>query len=120
MKNLIFVLLISLLLNGCIHYSDGYRTGKIIKFSNKGIICKTWEGEMLLGGFRKDSEGNVEANNFTFSIDSENQEDQKIVDEILSAMDSGKRVKLHYSQEIFTSPCRSSTDYFIKKVELLD
>ena len=29
-------------------YSDGERTGYILKFSRKGWVCKTWEGEMQL------------------------------------------------------------------------
>ena len=34
----------------CLHwsYSDGDRAGFVQKFSKKGWICKTWEGELLL------------------------------------------------------------------------
>ena len=31
-----------------ISYSDGERAGYLEKFSSRGWICKTWEGEMLL------------------------------------------------------------------------
>ena len=30
-------------------YSDGYRSGELIKFSHKGVIVKTWEGEVSQG-----------------------------------------------------------------------
>ena len=29
-------------------YSDGYRAGYVQKFSRKGWICKTWEGELAM------------------------------------------------------------------------
>jgi hypothetical protein len=39
------------LFSGCSHnYSDGYRVGYVRKFSRKGLIWKSWEGELLLGG----------------------------------------------------------------------
>ena len=30
-------------------YSQGLRSGELIKFSNKGVIFKTWEGELSQG-----------------------------------------------------------------------
>ncbi|HSP40652.1 MAG TPA: hypothetical protein VLN46_04400, partial [Gillisia sp.] len=30
-------------------YSEGTRTGELIKFSKKGVIYKTWEGEISQG-----------------------------------------------------------------------
>ena len=27
-------------------YSSGYRAGTLMKFSRKGFMCKTWEGEI--------------------------------------------------------------------------
>jgi len=27
-------------------FSEGYRSGELIKFSNKGVLAKTWEGEI--------------------------------------------------------------------------
>ena len=31
-------------------YSEGERAGYIQKFSRKGWLCKTWEGELAMGG----------------------------------------------------------------------
>jgi len=33
-------------------YSEGTRAGQLIKFSEKGVIFKTYEGELNLGGLR--------------------------------------------------------------------
>jgi len=29
-------------------FSDGYRSGKIMKVSERGVVFKTWEGQMDL------------------------------------------------------------------------
>ena len=29
-------------------YSEGYRAGILQKFSHKGYVCKTWEGELAM------------------------------------------------------------------------
>jgi len=31
------------------HYSNGVRAGKLVKFSSKGVVFKTWEGEISQG-----------------------------------------------------------------------
>lgn len=49
-------------------YSDGERTGEVYKFSKKGLIFKSWEGEMYLGGVLKNSEGGLVLDKFYFSI----------------------------------------------------
>jgi hypothetical protein len=42
-----------------IEYSEGSRSGVVQKLSRKGVIWKTWEGELNLGynDSRRDSEG---------------------------------------------------------------
>lgn len=30
-------------------FSEGYRSGELIKFSRKGVLAKTWEGELSQG-----------------------------------------------------------------------
>ena len=32
-------------------YSEGERAGYLQKFSKKGWLCKTWEGQMMTDGF---------------------------------------------------------------------
>ena len=48
-------------------YSEGYRAGELIKFSKKGLLFKTWEGEL--------SQGVSESQRFVFSV--EHKEKQK-------------------------------------------
>lgn len=53
------------------NYSDGQRTGDIYKFSKKGLLWKSWEGEMYLGGYHSTGGENptIETDKFYFSID---------------------------------------------------
>lgn len=87
-----------------VHYSEGVRAGKLVKFSSKGILFKTWEGEI--------SQGVSEAQTFIFSV--ENNEKQTIED--LNRL-QGKFVKLHYFERYKTLFWLGDTKYYITKVE---
>ncbi len=50
-------------------YSEGTRVGILYKFSKKGTIFKTYEGEMVLPGIR--STGSISSNMFYFSVSDE-------------------------------------------------
>ncbi len=102
-----------------VSYSEGERVGVITKLSHKGLFCKTWEGEMNLGGFKnvssKDNEGrsttSMVANVFEFSVT-----DPEIVAQIQEAMNQGETVGLMYSQMLIHNPCVSGTGYIITGV----
>ena len=49
-------------------YSDGYREGILQKFSRKGNVFKTHEGELIQLGFGQRS-GMLNAQYFYFSVD---------------------------------------------------
>lgn len=100
---------------------DGDRAGQISKFSHTGLFCKTWEGQMNLGGMRrqeitssdgKSTMSEMVPNTFEFTVG-----DLAIVPKIQAALDSGDRVTLHYKHGVIVSPCGSSTGYFIDKVK---
>jgi len=86
-------------------YSDGQRAGFIQKFSKKGWICKTWEGELLLT-----SMPGVMPEKFEFSV-----RDEEIATQI--AANTGKRVVLTYAQHKgLPGSCFGDTEYFVEKV----
>ncbi|HLD15503.1 MAG TPA: hypothetical protein VJB94_02900 [Candidatus Nanoarchaeia archaeon] len=103
-------------------FSKGVRTGMINKFSHKGLIWKTYEGEMALEGMV--SKGNtVGVNVFDFSIDNQKRHDENIDEirqKIEEAIDKGKKVKITYFQPLTTWPWRSSTSHLIQKVEFIE
>jgi len=92
-------------------YSDGERSGILQKFSHKGMIFKTYEGELAMEGIKIQSEDSKNGSVFEFSVIDEN---------IASQLDSlvSKRVTLVYEQKLHVSSHDGSTDYIIKSVTL--
>ena len=85
-------------------YSEGLRSGELIKFSKKGVVFKTWEGEL--------SQGISGAQIFKFSVmDSDNE----VIEQLKSL--SGQYVKLSYIERYRTFSWWGDSHYFIKKVE---
>jgi hypothetical protein len=95
-------------------YSDGKRMGYLMKISKKGVLFKTYEGELNLNVA---SAGDVTAvmgsNIWAFSVISEEvyQDLQKY---------EGKAVKLSYKQKMRSFPWQGDTDYFVYEVEALE
>src|SRR5262252_8609876 len=67
-------------------YSDGERAGLLQKFSRRGWICKTYEGEMVLA-----TVATVNAEKFPFTVRDEDVAKQLIAD-------IGQHVTVHYEQ----------------------
>lgn len=84
-------------------YSEGTRTGELIKISHKGVIVKTWEGEI--------SQGISGAQIFTFSV---LDKDQEVIDNLREYQ--GQYVKLNYVERYATFFWLGDTKYFITNV----
>ena len=93
-------------------YSEGERTGTLTKFSKKGLIFKTWEGQMNLGGMVPDSENHMIPNIFRFSVT-----DDKVAKNILESMRAGKKVSLKYTQWIISPKPIMGTDYDVISIK---
>ena len=86
-------------------YSAGERAGYVQKFSEKGWICKTWEGEMAMVTMP----GTV-AEKFYFTVP-----DDAVAQEINATV--GSRVVLHYEQHRWIPiSCFAETEYFVTDV----
>lgn len=86
------------------HFSKGFRAGELIKISNKGVIFKTWEGEI--------SQGVSESQRFEFSIEDKQTE---VIEKMIKLQ--GHQVSLTYMERFGTFPWLGDTKYFITKVE---
>lgn len=94
-------------------YSEGDRAGVVSKLSNKGLVYKSWEGQLNLGGTTNSTDGIV-ASTWEFTV-----VDPTLVPKIQEAMNSGKRVNLHYSQWL-ASGCTMDTQYEVTGVTSSD
>ncbi len=95
-------------------YSEGDRTGTIIKLSKKGYVFKTWEGQLNLEFFPGSGKNSTTSNIWDFSV-----ANQQVVELINQAMDESRRVKLHYDEKYYRLPWRGETKYMVTKAELL-
>lgn len=86
-------------------FSSGERAGYVQKFSRKGWICKTWEGELAMANIP-----GAMPEIFHFSV-----RDDGVAKEI--EQDMGRRVSLTYEQHrgVPTS-CFGETEYFVTNV----
>ena len=83
-------------------YSDGERAGYVQKFSRRGWVCKTWEGEMAMVTMP----GTV-AEKFAFTV-----RDDKVAQQLNTYL--GKRMTLHYEQHKFVpTSCFGETEYWV-------
>lgn len=94
-------------------YSEGDRTGVVVKLSRKGIwdSTKSWEAEMNMGGISTDDQGNFGANVWKFTI-----EDNAVLEKIREAQKTQKKVTVHYTQWRVAPRTRSETGYFATEV----
>jgi hypothetical protein len=89
---------------GTLHwsYSDGERSGFVQKFSRRGWLCKTWEGEMAMVTLP-----GTMAEKFPFTV-----RDARIAG-ILNA-NIGRRMTIHYEQRKWIpTSCFGDTEYFV-------
>jgi len=92
------------------NYSDGERAGWVQKFSRKGWICKTWEGELALVSLPGTS-----VEKFFFTV-----RDDAVADKINKVM--GRRVSLQYEEKVgLPTTCFGETrSYVINVAEMVE
>ena len=87
------------------NYSTGERAGWIQKFSEKGWICKTWEGEMAMVSMPGTTQ-----EKFLFTV-----RDDAVAEKINKVM--GKRVSLSYKEKVgLPTSCFGETRHYVDGV----
>ena len=97
-------------------YSEGVRSGVVVKVSKKGILFKTYEGQLNLMTFGASRSQNMVAETFDFSVPDYETDAIKILEEVSL---SGERVSLRYKEKFMTFPWRGDTKYLIVGVDRL-
>lgn len=93
-------------------YSEGSRAGMLVKFSEKGYIFKTYEGDLNLGGINP-LPGNTIANNiWKFSVKDDS------IGELLKSKE-GQMLRLHYKEKVKNFPWQGDTKFFVDGVDVI-
>ncbi len=119
MKKAIFILLSILLLALAAYfaytqyaYSEGVRAGVLIKFSKKGYVFKTYEGELNLGGVSQ-QQNTIMNSIWEFSVKNDATAKRLMGQE-------GKRMQLHYKEINKNFFFQGDTKYFVDSVKIIE
>lgn len=120
MKKILLILLILLLAFFAFMYlgiyDQGVRAGNVVRISKKGMVFKTYEGQLNLQSFGALKGTTPFAETFDFSVEKARPE---VIRELEAVALSGERVNLHYIKRYMRIPWRGDTKYFIRTVERL-
>lgn len=112
-----FFLFLFILLIGVVYwkyfftYSEGNRTGLLQKFSYKGTIFKTYEGELILSSIRSQNNVALASEKFFFSVKN------KTTAEKLENL-QGHFITVHYIMKNGTLPWRGDSKYLVDSVRI--
>jgi hypothetical protein len=90
-------------------YSEGNRAGLLQKFSLKGNMFKTYEGELILSSVKSSADVSLASEKFHFSV-----QDKSLAEQLLTL--EGTTVVLHYKEKNGTLPWRGETVFLVDGV----
>jgi hypothetical protein len=93
-------------------YSEGYRAGLLQKFSYRGNIFKTYEGEMILSSVESNRNVALASEKFYFSV-----KEKSIADRMEQL--EGYFVVVHYRQKHGVLAWDGETAYFVDSVRVI-
>jgi len=86
-------------------FAEGTQAGTLNIFQKKGFIFKTYEGKIILSGFK----ANVQSNEFSFSVTKEN-----IAEQLLKV--PGREINVHYTQYLSSLPWRGMQNFIVDSI----
>ena len=89
-------------------YASGERAGYVQKFSKKGWVCKTWEGEIAMANLP-----GAMPEVFAFTV-----RDEAVAAQINAQL--GARVVLGYEQHLGLPGCFGETSYWVESVRRVE
>ena len=85
--------------------AEGTQAGTLNIFQKKGIMFKTYEGKIILSGFK----ANIQSNEFSFSVTKE-----EVAQQLLKV--SGRELNVHYKQYFASLPWRGMQNYIVDSI----
>lgn len=92
-------------------YSNGNRYGLLQKFSEKGTLFKTYEGELILSSVRGNYNVPIASEKFFFSVS-----DERVAQQLMNLQ--GQQVTVHYKEKNGRLPWRGETRYIVDSVRV--
>jgi hypothetical protein len=92
-------------------YSEGYRAGLLQKFSNKGALFKTYEGEIILSSVSSNRDVAIASEKFLFTVTNKS---------LVRQFDTlqGLSVIVHYKQKNASVFWRGDSPYLVDSVKV--
>lgn len=87
-------------------YSEGNRAGTLQKFSKKGSLFKTYEGELIMNSLTSTGNSTISSEKFYFSV-----KDEAVAKQMFEL--EGKNITVQYEQKRNHLPWSGDTDYFV-------
>jgi hypothetical protein len=92
-------------------YSEGYRAGLLQKFSSKGMLFKTYEGEMILSSIASTRDVALASEKFLFTLSNKS---------LVRQLDTlqGSMIIVHYRQKNGALFWRGDSPYLVDSVKI--
>ncbi len=87
-------------------FGSGVKAGTLNYVVNKGYVFKTYEGTLIMEGFRTEKQGTLQSNQFTFSVSDDN-----LADSLMRL--SGRHVELRYKEYMGALPWRGYSNFVV-------
>lgn len=111
----IITIVVLLVITGVFYYryyfvfGDGTKAGTMNYFVHKGVIFKTYEGRLIQAGFKAPAQGNIQSNEFMFSVT-----DGKVAKQLND--NAGAYIEVHYKEYFHTLPWRGVSEFIVDSV----
>jgi len=92
-------------------YSEGNRSGLLQKFSYKGAIFKTYEGELIMSSIKSSQDVSIASEKFHFSV-----ADKELAEKLMKL--EGTMVVLHYKEKNGVLPWKGETVYLVDDIRI--
>lgn len=90
-------------------WGEGAKAGTLNFIVKKGYVWKTYEGRMILAGYRSNQPGGIQSNEFQFSVVNE-----KVANTLMS--NSGAFFELHYKEYLGALPWRGVSEFIVDSI----
>ncbi len=90
-------------------FGDGTKAGVMNYFVHKGYLFKTYEGRLIQSGFRSQTQGSFQSNEFMFSVTDPNVAAQL-------NKNAGAMLEVHYKEYLHPVPWRGVSEFVVDSV----